>query len=82
MNNLGCIYLKKDQYENSFEFLRKAIEIQMANIERERIKNDSSDKDQMSSQFILACRHYNRALSCQKYIMKLIEEYIPYHSLT
>ncbi len=21
MNNLGCIYLKKDQYENSFEFL-------------------------------------------------------------
>jgi tetratricopeptide (TPR) repeat protein len=27
MNNLGCIYLKKDQYENSFEFLRQAIEI-------------------------------------------------------
>lgn len=27
MNNLGCIYLKKDQYDNSFEFLRQAIEI-------------------------------------------------------
>jgi hypothetical protein len=49
MNNLGCIYLKKDQYDNSFEFLRQAIEIQVSNIERERRKNDASDKDQMSS---------------------------------
>lgn len=45
MNNLGCIYLKKDQYENSFEFLRQAIEIQVANIERERIKNDANEID-------------------------------------
>jgi hypothetical protein len=27
MNNLGCIYLKKDQYDNSFEFLNESIHI-------------------------------------------------------
>ena len=28
MNNLGCIYLKKEQYETSFMFLNKALAIQ------------------------------------------------------
>lgn len=28
MNNLGCIYLKKDQFEISFEFLDESIQIQ------------------------------------------------------
>lgn len=27
MNNLGCIYLKKDQFEISLQFLNKSIEI-------------------------------------------------------
>ena len=27
INNLGCIYLKKDQFENSFDFLNQAIQI-------------------------------------------------------
>ena len=32
MNNLGCIYLKKDQFENAQEFLKEAIVIQDKNI--------------------------------------------------
>mmetsp|Transcript_14635 Transcript_14635/g.22692 ORF Transcript_14635/g.22692 Transcript_14635/m.22692 type:complete len:132 (+) Transcript_14635:2054-2449(+) len=47
----------------------------------EKTKNEASDKDKMSIQFISACRHYNKALSCQRYILKVIDEYIPKHSL-
>lgn len=74
MNNLGCIYLKKDQYDNSFEFLNESIHIQQEIITKERDKKDVSDKDQMSNQFIIACRHYNKALACQRYITKIILE--------
>jgi len=56
MNNLGCIYLKKDQYENSFEFLSQAIQIQEDIMAIEKTKNEASDKDKMSIQFISACR--------------------------
>jgi len=31
---------------------------------------------------VKACRLYNKGLACQKYILKLIEEYIPYLSLS
>lgn len=68
MNNLGCIYLKKDQFDNSFEFLNESIHIQQEIISKNRDKKDVSDKDQMSNQFIIACRHYNKALACQRYI--------------
>ena len=39
-------------------------------------KKDMSDKDTMSIQFVMACRHYNRAFSCQRYITKIIQEYV------
>jgi hypothetical protein len=34
MNNLGCIYLKKDMFENSFEFMNEAIHIQLELIDK------------------------------------------------
>jgi hypothetical protein len=36
----------------------------------------------MSNEFVRACRLYNRGLSCQKYILKLIKEYVPNYSLS
>lgn len=35
MNNLGCIYLKKGMFENSFEFMNEAIHIQHELIDKE-----------------------------------------------
>lgn len=48
MNNLGCIYLKKDQYENSFSFLDEAIRVQETIMSDEKNKNEMGDKDKMS----------------------------------
>jgi len=82
MNNLGCIYLKKDQFEISKQFLDKAIKIQGSFIDQENKKgNKDNMKERASNSFVKACRLYNKGLSCQKYILKIITEYLPNHSL-
>lgn len=82
MNNLGCIYMKKEQFEISFVFLNKAINIQEDIMKTNKGKKDMSDKDLMSTQFVSACRHYNLAFSCMRYILKIIEEYVPNYSIS
>lgn len=74
MNNLGCIYLKKDQFENSFDFLDESIEIQQILEYKENNKKqvDIGGKDMMSLLFVNSCRNYNRALACHRFILKLI----------
>lgn len=41
-------------------------------MDSDRDKKEANEKDQMSNQFILACRHYNMALACYRYIQKVI----------
>jgi Lhr-like helicase len=82
MNNLGCIYLKKDQFENSFNFLDEAIRVQDDILLEEKGRNEMGDKDRMSMQLVLSCRHYNKALACQRFINKIIQDYLPIHSLS
>ena len=36
----------------------------------------------MSFQFVMACRHYNMALSCYRRILKLIDEFIDKTSIS
>jgi len=40
LNNLGCIYVKKDQFEISLQFLDKSIKIQEKFIETEKKKQN------------------------------------------
>ena len=82
MNNLGCIYLKKDQFINSIDFLDHSISIGNDIIKFEKQKKDASEKDIMGILFLNACRQYNKGLSCKRYIEKIIKEYIPFHSLS
>lgn len=89
MNNLGCIYLKKHQFEKSQEFLNQAIHIQNEIISDEKKldnpddKNDQEQESIMNSyKFILACRLYNKALTSQRYIINVINDYLSHHSLT
>lgn len=79
MNNLGCIYLKKDQFEISFDFLDESIDIQQSLEKKERTKREGElgGKDMTSLLFVNSCRNYNRALACHRFILKLIEEYMP-----
>jgi len=51
-------------------------------IEQESKKANFNNKDKMTNQFVRACRLYNKGLSCQKYMLKLIKEYIPNYSLS
>ena len=56
MNNLGCIYLKKDQFDNSIDFLDHSIHIGNDIITVEKRKKEVSEKDIMGILFINACR--------------------------
>ena len=69
INNLGCIYIKKNQFENAIIFLDEAIMIQYEIIEREKLKAERSGKEMRSQYFVMACRHYNKGLACYRYIM-------------
>lgn len=76
MNNLGCIYLKIDQFENSLKFLNNATIIQDKIIENELSKKDKpgeevSEKDVKRFLFVNGCRHYNKGLSCKMRLMKI-----------
>lgn len=82
MNNLGCIYLKKDQFEIALQFLNNSIKIQEDFIETERGKKNYNSNDQKINMFVKACRMYNKGLACQKYLFKLLEEYVPVSNLT
>lgn len=77
MNNLGCIYLKKDSFDIANEYLQCSIEIQ----EQEQNKK-VNNKDEQTNQFVKACRLYNKGLVNYKYILKLIKEYVPQFSLS
>lgn len=44
-NNLACIYFKKFEYEKTFTFLYKAIDIQTRSIDESYTKGDVSEKD-------------------------------------
>lgn len=39
-------------------------------------------KDKDSIMFVHACRLYNKGLCCQKYLIKMINEYIKHYSLS
>jgi tetratricopeptide (TPR) repeat protein len=78
MNNLGCIYLKKDSFEIANEYLQKSIEIQEAEQQNKKVNN----KDELTNQFVKACRLYNKGLVNYKYILKLIKEYVPNYSMS
>ena len=93
MNNLGCIYLKKDQFETSMEFLDESIDIYHGLlddlVEKEKVNKDkakstsSTDSSNLKSiAFVAACRQYNKALSCQRFVLKIIQEYLPNHSMS
>ena len=62
MNNLGCIYLKKDQFQNSMEFLNNAIRIQNQIIKNQN--KELAEKDMKRFLFVNGCRQYNKGLSC------------------
>ena len=55
MNNLGCIYLKKHQFDKSLEFLNQAISIQKEIITDED-KNDSEQLASMAALFLIPLR--------------------------
>ena len=59
-------------YMQSREFQKESIAIQQKIMDSDRDKKEANEKDQMSNQFILACRHYNMALACYRYIQKVI----------
>lgn len=82
INNLGCIYLKKDQHDNALTFLTTAVCIQQELLDAEQLKVERSEKELLSQYFVLACRHYNRGLACQRYIIKVINEELNFHSLS
>ena len=82
INNLGCIYIKKNQYEKAISFLGEAVYIQEEILDRESRKSELSEKEQRSQFFVLASRHYNLGLACYRYILTLIEEEFSYHSLS
>ena len=69
-NNIGCIYLKIGQYMKSHDYLLQAIIL------------GCSDSEKLTSEFILACRCYNRALAIFMHIMSQIEEHFQYNSLS
>ena len=81
MNNLGCIYLKKNQFQNSFEFVNEAVSIQEDILKKERNKETNVYDEVKGLLFVFACRHYNRALTRQRYILHVIEEYTRNHHL-
>jgi uncharacterized protein HemY len=79
MNNLGCIYLKKDSFDMANWYLQSSIKTQ----EEESAKKEKvNNKDELTNQFVKACRHYNKGLVNYKYILKLIKEYVPNFSLS
>ena len=45
INNLGCIYIKKDQFEKAITFLSEACCIQYAILEHENRKSELSEKE-------------------------------------
>lgn len=66
LNNIGCLYLKINQFQNAITFLDESI----------KIANEFQACDEQSkfqNQFILGCRHYNKALCCYTNLQKLIE---------
>ena len=54
--------------------MNEAIHIQLELIEKERDKSLNDYDEQKTYLFVLACRHYNRALSRQRYIMHYIDD--------
>lgn len=48
INNLGCIYIKKEQFENAYIFLSEACCIQSDIIAREKTRNERSEKERQS----------------------------------
>jgi len=85
MNNLGCIYLKKEQYKKSLAFLSEAIIYQQKCIDKTKEGKDKTekiDRDTKALAFVNACRNYNKALSCYRLILSLINKYLPQHSLS
>lgn len=62
--------------------MNEACCIQQDIIEREKTKNERSERELQSQYFVLACRHYNRALACARFILKLINEELSFHSLS
>jgi len=66
MNNLGCIYIKKDCFEHAVEFLKNASEIQQLIINNAKSNPSVSETDMKSFLFVNACRNYNKALACHR----------------
>ena len=92
MNNLGCIYLKKDQFDIASQFLTRSVDIQKEFI-KSALNPEKSDKDKggasqlnqkdtMSNEFVKACRLYNKGLCCQKWMLKLIHDHVPNYCLS
>jgi hypothetical protein len=85
MNNLGCIYLKQGSFEVAKDYLKNSIEIQndlATDTSKKQKDSKTNSKDELSMQFVGACRYYNRGLVNQRYILKLIKEHVPNYSLT
>jgi hypothetical protein len=57
--------------------LKQSIKIQEEFIETERGKKNANPNDEKINMFVKACRMYNKGLACQKYLFKLLEEYVP-----
>ena len=51
-------------------------------IDRERLKNECSEKDMRSYLFVNSCRHYNQGLAHKTYILKVIDKYMHNFSLS